>query len=135
MNYFKKRMNVRFAEWIYQWPSIVTNFEGADGRLLSGANGQLVMWTFPEASVVPEHRHGPQIGIVVTGEVDITIGGQRRVCHSGDMFEIEDQQPHSAVLAAGTLVLEVFQENDRYPVPTADSRSGTPNSSRIGETL
>jgi quercetin dioxygenase-like cupin family protein len=124
---------VRFAEWIYQWPSVVTNFPGADGRLLAGANGQLVMWTFADASVVPEHRHGPQIGIVVAGEVDITIGGQRRVCHSGDMFEIEDQEPHSAVLAPGTLVLEVFQENDRYPVPASDSQPRISRSSVIEE--
>lgn len=58
---------------------------------------------------VPVHSHlNDQIGYVVYGLLEMTIGGQLRVCHPGDSYAVPGGIMHSARALADTLVIDAF---------------------------
>lgn len=104
-----------FPAWINDLPEVDTPFEGLEGRLLSGPNGQTVFFLATRDLYVPPHSHGAQYGVVVAGRVEVRIGGgEVRVLAPGDTYEIAAGEEHSARVGAGTALVEVFQEPDRY---------------------
>ena len=63
-----------------------------------------------EGEVVPLHDHPhEQGGILLEGQVELTIGDEVRVCEVGEMFLIPPNTPHKAVAVGGPArVLDVF---------------------------
>ena len=78
--------------------------------------GLVVFFRFHEDFELPPHSHGAQWGTVVEGEIEFTIGGQTRRYGPGDAYDIPAGVEHGARIAAGTLVIDVFAETDRYPL-------------------
>lgn len=76
--------------------------------------GLVVFFTFLKEMELPTHSHGAQWGVVVEGEIAFTIGGETRTCRPGDSYDIPAGVPHGARIAAGTRVIDVFAEADRY---------------------
>ncbi|MFJ5276808.1 cupin domain-containing protein [Streptomyces parvulus] len=103
-----------YPSWIEKLPEVDVNFPGAIGNMIGGPDGQVVFWSFSDGGSVPPHRHGPQIGVVLEGRVDLTVEGTTRSWTAGQMFTIGNQEEHSAELAPGTRVIEVFEEADRH---------------------
>ncbi|WP_216916758.1 hypothetical protein [Nocardia noduli] len=103
-----------WPDWIRALPQIATGVPGGRGHLISSPNGQVVLWSFPTSARVPTHSHGPQIGVVLTGQVHLSTGTTTRIITAGQHFSLDDQIPHSALVAAGTLVIEVFADPDRH---------------------
>lgn len=64
--------------------------------------------------VVPEHVHGDQWGIVLSGTVKMQVGGEMKVCHRGDTYFVPGGVPHTTWVEAGTRGLDIFEEYDRY---------------------
>ncbi len=60
--------------------------------------------------VVPEHSHPhEQFGVVLTGELQLTIAGELLILQAGDMYLIPGDIPHSAVAGPeGFTAAEVF---------------------------
>lgn len=103
-----------WPDWVHQLPVVATGFPGGRGYLLDGDHGQVVLWDFPAGAIVPSHQHGPQIGVVVAGQVELATDGSTRTIEAGGSFTLADQQPHAATVAPGTLVIEVFADPDRH---------------------
>lgn len=104
-----------FPAWIGDLPEVDTPFEGLEGRLLSGPHGQTVFFLATKDLDVTPHSHGAQYGVVVEGRIELRIGGgEGRVLGPGDAYEIAAGEEHAARVEAGTALVEVFQEPDRY---------------------
>ena len=103
-----------YPDWIGDLPEADTAFAGLEGRLLSGPHGQVVFFRATEEFEVPPHAHGAQWGIVVTGRMHLTVGGEAGTYESGDTYDIPAGAEHSARLEAGTSVIDVFKDPDRY---------------------
>ncbi|MYU12631.1 cupin domain-containing protein [Streptomyces sp. SID8361] len=103
-----------YPDWVTALPEVDTTFPGACGHLLSGEHGQLVLWRFDEGGSVPVHRHGPQLGMVIRGCVRMTHGGATVDYRAGESFSLADSEDHGAEISPGTLVMELFAENDRH---------------------
>ena len=103
-----------FPAWIGDLPEVDTPFEGLEGRLLSGPHGQTVFFRATRDLDVTPHSHGAQYGVVVKGRVELRVGGETRVLGPGDAYEIAVGEEHAARVEAGTALVEVFQEPDRY---------------------
>ncbi len=88
--------------------------QGVKARLLRGPTALAIFWEAAEPAAVPEHRHGDQWGIVVSGELDLTIGTERRTYRRGDEYFIPAGVPHAATLTRGTRVIDLFDDPDRY---------------------
>ncbi|MEU2040454.1 hypothetical protein [Nocardia niwae] len=103
-----------WPDWVRKLPAVDTPFPGGRGYLLAGPHGQVVFWSFPAGASVPRHQHGPQLGLVLAGQVELTAADEHRTICGGEHFSLADQLPHAALVAPGTLVIEVFADPDRH---------------------
>ena len=83
---------------------------GVNARIASTETIMLSHVNFDEGCLVPEHRHpNEQCGIVLSGRIRFTIGGQEHIVEVGDFFMIPANEVHSAVAIDGPAVaLDVF---------------------------
>ena len=103
-----------YADWIQGLPQVDTPFEGLEGRMIAGPHGQTVFFRAEEEFEVPAHSHGAQWGIVVAGTLHLSVDGQANTYGPGETYDIPAGAEHSARLEAGTSVIDVFQDPDRY---------------------
>jgi quercetin dioxygenase-like cupin family protein len=76
--------------------------------------GLVVFFTFLRDMTLPMHSHGAQWGTVVAGRILFTIGDTTRSYGPGESYDIPAGVMHGAEIAAGTRVIDVFAEADRY---------------------
>lgn len=63
-----------------------------------------------EGSILPEHHHPhEQVTNVLSGELEMTVGGETKVCRAGDAVVIPSNVPHSARTIKECRVIDVFQ--------------------------
>jgi len=85
-------------------------------RVIRSDDGLVAFFTFHKAMDLPAHAHKAQWGTVLAGEIEFTIGDDTRTYHVGDSYNIPSGVLHSARIPAGTKVIDVFEESDRYPL-------------------
>jgi len=103
-----------YAGFITNLPEADISFEGVKGWLSQSGNHQVVFLEIDAIGEVAEHRHGAQWGIVVQGEMDLTVAGVTRTCRKGDTYFIPAGVLHSAVFREKTWAIDVFADKDRY---------------------
>ena len=83
---------------------------GCRMRTPFGENLMLSYLEMDEGAVVPLHDHPhEQGGILLEGQVELTIGDEERVCEVGEMILLPPTTPHKAVAVGGPArVLDVF---------------------------
>ncbi len=107
-------MKTIFPEIITSLPVADIPFKGIKGWLLQGVEQQLVFMDIEPIGKVAEHSHAAQWGIVVDGEMKLTIDGNTRVFKKGDSYFIPEGIIHSAEFLKRTLILDFFNEKSRY---------------------
>ncbi len=85
------------------WPGVV-------GRAVHGDRLTLAVIDLEPNADVAEHQHdNEQLGLVLKGEITMTVAGLSRSLHPGDTYVIPSRVPHSArASAAGATVIDVF---------------------------
>ena len=83
---------------------------GVRARTPHGERIMLSRLELDAESLVPTHHHPhEQAGILLEGDLELTIGNETRLCKTGDMFIIPGGVPHCARPVNGpALVLDVF---------------------------
>lgn len=89
-------------------------FKGVKGHLLQGTSRQLVFFDIEPIGKIPEHSHGAQWGVILEGEVELTISGITNTYHKGDSYYIPAGAPHSVSVKTHCKALDLFAEVDRY---------------------
>jgi quercetin dioxygenase-like cupin family protein len=107
-----------FPPFIEAFPSIDVPFPDDVVRtsVVRSDDGLVVFFTFLKDMTLPMHAHGAQWGTVIEGEIEFTIGGETRIYRPGDSYSIAAGVEHGAVIKAGSRVIDVFEEADRYPL-------------------
>jgi quercetin dioxygenase-like cupin family protein len=73
------------------------------------ADVMLCEFTFVAGAIVPLHQHRhQQVGYIVSGEVEMTIGGEVRLLKAGDGYTIGSNVPHSARALVPSVALDAF---------------------------
>lgn len=103
-----------FPEIIRRLPEADAPFRGISLRLLQGPTASAIFVEAHETSEVPVHSHGAQWGVVVAGELVLTIGGETRTYRPGEEYLIPAGVPHAAKLKAGVRVIDFFDDPNRY---------------------
>ncbi len=101
-------------EMIKNLPEADINFKGVRGWISQGKDHQIVFFDIEPVGKVPEHAHKAQWGIVIDGEMELTIGGITKTYKKGDSYYIPDSVVHSAIFKTRTRVLDFFADKDRY---------------------
>jgi quercetin dioxygenase-like cupin family protein len=103
------------------WPDLITNlpeadipFQGVRGWISQGEDHQVVFFDIEPIGEVAPHSHGAQWGVVVDGEMDLTIGGETRTYGKGDSYFIPAGVPHGATFRTRFRAIDVFADRDRY---------------------
>ena len=105
-----------YPDMITKLPEADIDFKGIRGWLSQGKDHQIVFFDIEPIGEVTEHSHGAQWGIVVDGEMDLTIGGITKTYKNGDSYVIPEGILHSAVFKKRTLALDFFADRERYKV-------------------
>lgn len=103
-----------FPEMITNLPEADINFKGVRGWISQGKDHQIVFFDIEPVGKVSEHAHNAQWGMVIDGEMELTIGGITKTYKKGDSYYIPDGVPHSAVFKTRTRVLDFFADKNRY---------------------
>jgi len=85
-------------------------FPGVDILTTAGQNLMLSVVTFAPNAVVPDHSHPhEQMGIMISGRAEFTVGGITRTLGPGDIWRIPGGTVHKVVGLDGPAVaLDVF---------------------------
>jgi quercetin dioxygenase-like cupin family protein len=105
-----------FPSMMMNLPLAEIPFPGVTGRLFQGLDHQIVFFDIEPIGKVAEHSHGAQWGIVIQGEMELTIGGKSAVFRKGDHYYIPAGVVHSAVFKCRTQVMDFFADKERYKV-------------------
>ncbi|MTI45229.1 Cupin domain-containing protein [Roseibium hamelinense] len=109
-------------DFIKSFPALDIPFpdEVVKSYAIRSDHGLVVFFDFIRDMELPPHSHLAQWGTVLSGEIEFTIEGETRVLGPGSIYSIPAGAQHGAVIKAGTRVIDVFEEPDRYPIkPTA----------------
>lgn len=69
----------------------------------------LCEFTVKAGEGVPQHSHmNDQVGYVVRGKLEMTVGDETRTIQAGDSYAIPGGVPHSAVALEDSVVIDVF---------------------------
>ena len=87
---------------------------GLTAYLSQAENHQILFMQFEKDAELPEHSHEGQFGIVLEGEIELTIDGITKSYTKGDRYFIPSGTKHSAKIHAGYSDITFFDEKDRY---------------------
>jgi quercetin dioxygenase-like cupin family protein len=103
-----------FPDIITIRPEADIPFNGVKGWISQSDDHQTVFIEIEAIGKVAEHSHCAQWGIVVKGEMDLTIGRDTKTYAKGDSYFIPDGVVHSAVFKTKTWAIDFFADNKRY---------------------
>jgi quercetin dioxygenase-like cupin family protein len=112
-----------FPKSITTLPQANIAFKGVKGWLSQAKDHQLVFMDIAPIGEVAPHAHGAQWGIVVDGEMELTIGGKKNVYRKGDSYFIPKGTVHSARFGRRTFVIDFFVDKNRYKAKKATAKS------------
>jgi len=105
-----------FPEPITSLPEADIPFSSVRAYLSQAETHQIIFMEFSEDAEVPEHFHESQWGIVLEGQIELTIDGVKRLYSKGDRYFILKGVKHSARVFAGYTDITFFNQADRYKV-------------------
>jgi quercetin dioxygenase-like cupin family protein len=111
-----ENVNRFYSEMVQKLPRADIPFKGIQGWISQGTDHQIVFFDIAPVGRVSEHAHCAQWGIVIEGEMELSIGGITRTYKSGDSYYIPDQVVHSAVFNCRTRAMDFFAGKDRYKI-------------------
>ncbi len=103
-----------FPDIIKNLPEIDVHFKGVRGWVSQGKDHQVVFFDIEPIGEITSHSHCAQWGIVIEGEMDLTIGGLTKTYKRGDSYFIPEDVVHSAVFKRRTLAIDFFADENRY---------------------
>ena len=103
-----------FPKPIINLPEADIPIEGIKAYLSQSDTHQIIFMEFKKDVDLSEHSHAAQIGIVLEGQIDLTIDGKKKTYTKGDRYYIPDGVLHSGKIYAGYADITFFDESDRY---------------------
>jgi quercetin dioxygenase-like cupin family protein len=110
-----------YPELITRLPRIAAPLAGVQGWLSQGPDHQIVFFEIDPIGAIPPHSHGEQWGIVVEGEMELTVDGVTRRYGPGDTYHIPAGTTHSARFLSHFRAIDVFTDRDRYRPEARDA--------------
>ena len=82
---------------------------GFKGKFIHLENMTMAYWEIAKGSVLPEHSHvHEQTTNVISGELEMTIGGETKVLTAGQVGIMPGNVPHSGKALTDCVVIDVF---------------------------
>ncbi|MFX0016294.1 MAG: cupin domain-containing protein [Promethearchaeota archaeon] len=111
----------KFPEIITSLPQAEISMEGVQAWIAQGRDFQIVFFEIEPTGVVPPHSHSAQWGIVVEGEMSLTIAGETKRYKKGDNYFIPEGVIHQAEFHTHFRALDFFADSERYTPKKSNS--------------
>ncbi|NHJ02632.1 MAG: cupin domain-containing protein [Candidatus Heimdallarchaeota archaeon] len=89
-------------------------FKGINAWIAQGSNFQIVFLDINPITSIPPHTHGEQFGVVLEGEMSLTIGEKTNKYVKGDTYHIPRGVEHKAEFHTQFKALDFFEDSNRY---------------------
>lgn len=109
-----ERPDTLYPEMIRNLPEIDVPLPGVRGWLLQGERHQVVFFEIEAGTRISPHSHCAQWGLMVEGEISLTIDGETKLYGKGDRYFIPAGAVHSATFPSKVNVIDVFDDPARY---------------------
>jgi len=102
--------------FVDDWPEAHMEMPGLSGRILKGEQGWVIFMVADRDTLIPMHHHGAQWGIVLEGEMTLTIDDRTKTYRRGEAHYIPAGVDHEAFLRAGWRGMYAFMRpTERKP--------------------
>lgn len=106
-------MGAHMADGYFVTPQDAAQVEtraGVHRRTMAATDEAMLCEFFLERdAIVPTHSHlNDQVGYVIYGKVEVTIGGEMQICQPGDSYAIPGGVPHTTHALVDSLLITVF---------------------------
>ena len=107
-----------FPGFIRAMPSLDLPFpdDVVRSNVVRSDHGLVVFFKFLKDVHLPPHSHLGQWGTVISGELRLAMNGETRTCGPGDAYDIPAGTEHEVWVTAGSVLIDAFEEPDRYPI-------------------
>lgn len=112
----RKLTHQTFPDFIKCLPKADIAIKGINAWIAQGAKFQLVFFEVQPGVSIPPHNHEAQFGMIIEGELSLTIEGKTNRYKRGDSYFIPAGATHQGVFHTFTRVMDFFDEPDRYQV-------------------
>lgn len=103
-----------YPDCIKNLPKVKTTLPGVQGWIGKGEEFQIVFFEIEPTATVPPHSHCAQFGIVIDGEMELTIGNETKRYSKGDSYYIPDGVIHHAKPLTFVRAMDFFADSNRY---------------------
>jgi quercetin dioxygenase-like cupin family protein len=103
-----------FPQFVIDLPEADIPFPGVRGWISQAPGHQIIFMDIEPIGSVAPHSHGEQWGIVVEGEMELTIGGIIQRYRAGDSYHIPSGVEHAATFPTRVRVIDIFADVHRY---------------------
>lgn len=107
-------MDSIFPNPIRTLPEADIPLEGVRAYLSQSAGHQVIFMEFDRDVDLPEHAHAAQVGFVLGGRIELTIGSVKREYTRGDVYCIPEGVRHSGKIFRGYADITFFADPARY---------------------
>ena len=111
-----------YPEMLRDLPEIDIALKGIRGWLLQSSDRQVVFFDIEPIGKMPPHSHCAQWGIMIEGEMSLTIEGKPRLYRKGDWYYIPEGVVHSATFLTRVNVIDVFDGPERYKIKNPNNK-------------
>ena len=99
-------------------------YPGISRQILNGNRQTMVRYVYQPGSVFPEHHHPEeQVTIVISGQIEFTVAGEKAVLTNGQAAVIPPNVPHGARVI-GDEPVETFNamspRREQHPAPSTE---------------
>ncbi len=109
-------MDELYPDSIKSLPRAIIPLPGVTGWVVQGPTSQVVFFEIEAGITIPSHSHCEQFGVVLEGEMALTIDGQTKTYQRGDSYHIPAGVVHSAEFKTKVCALDFFTEPNRYAI-------------------
>lgn len=107
-------MTIALPDIITKLPEIEMPDDNIEGHLIQGKLNQGIFFDVKNGTIIPDHAHAAQWGIVIDGEFEVTIGANTKVYRKGDTYFIPKNTVHSAYYVTDAVTFDVFDDKDKF---------------------
>jgi quercetin dioxygenase-like cupin family protein len=104
-------------------------WDGIAARAVNGERMTMALVDLAPSALLPPHQHeNEQMGFVVSGELELTVGGETQTLRTGDTYVIPSQVLHAGATGPdGAVVCDVFApiRADWQELPESDPTDST----------
>lgn len=107
-------MDKSYPDCIKTLPRVIIPLKGVTGWVVQGLTSQVVFFEIDAGTTIPPHSHCEQFGVVIEGEMALTIDGQTNIYRRGDSYHIPAGVTHCAEFRTRVRAFDFFTEPHRY---------------------